>query len=160
MKKSSIYIIIIFIYLMNSSFSISKDVYTSLKIIDGDTIILNSEKIRFYGIDTPEKKQKCKDKSGLSYPCGLVATNELKKIIISGKLFCKKRTTDRYRRSISTCYVNGVDVSSLMVKNGWALAYRKYSKDYVKDEEEAKKKKIGLWAGEFIPPWKWRRLKR
>ena len=160
MKKSSIYIIIIFIYLMNSSFSFSKDVYTSLKIIDGDTIILNSEKIRFYGIDTPEKKQKCKDKSGLSYPCGLVATNELKKIIISGKLFCKKRTTDRYRRSISTCYVNGVDVSSLMVKNGWALAYRKYSKDYVKDEEEAKKKKIGLWAGEFIPPWKWRRLKR
>lgn len=91
MKKSSIYIIIIFIYLMNSSFSISKDVYTSLKIIDGDTIILNSEKIRFYGIDTPEKKQKCKDKSGLSYPCGLVATNELKKIIISGKLFCKKK---------------------------------------------------------------------
>ena len=160
MNKSSIYIIIIFIYLMNSSFSFSKDVYTSLKIIDGDTIILNSEKIRFYGIDTPEKKQKCKDKSGLSYPCGLVATNELKKIIISGKLFCKKRTTDRYRRSISTCYVNGVDVSSLMVKNGWALAYRKYSKDYVKDEEEAKKKKIGLWAGEFIPPWKWRRLKR
>ena len=141
MKKSSIYIIIIFIYLMNSSFSISKDVYTSLKIIDGDTIILNSEKIRFYGIDTPEKKQKCKDKNGLSYPCGLVATNELKKIIISGKLFCQKKTTDRYRRSISTCYVNGVDISSLMVKNGWALAYRKYSKDYIDEENEAKEKK-------------------
>ena len=160
MKKSSIYIIIIFIYLMNSSFSISKDVYTLLKIIDGDTIILNSEKIRFYGIDTPEKKQKCKDKSGLSYPCGLVATNELKKIIISGKLFCKKRTTDRYRRSISTCYVNGVDISSLMVKNGWALAYRKYSKDYIDEENEAKEKKRGMWAGKFIAPWKWRKLKR
>ena len=160
MKKSSIYIIIIFIYLMNSSFSISKDVYTSLKIIDGDTIILNSEKIRFYGIDTPEKKQKCKDKSGLSYPCGLVATNELKKIIISGKLFCKKRTTDRYRRSISTCYVNGVDVSSLMVKNGWALAYRKYSKDYIDEENKDKEKKRGMWAGKFIAPWKWRKLKR
>ena len=146
MKKSSIYIIIIFIYLMNSSFSISKDVYTSLKIIDGDTIILNSEKIRFYGIDTPEKKQKCKDKNGLSYPCGLVATNELKKIIISGKLFCKKKTTDRYRRSISTCYVNGIDISSLMVKNGWALAYRKYSKDYIDEENKAKEKKRGMWG--------------
>ena len=160
MKKSSIYIIIIFIYLMNSSFSISKDMYTSLKIIDGDTIILNSEKIRFYGIDTPEKKQKCKDKNGLSYPCGLVATNELKKIIISGKLFCKKRTTDRYRRSISTCYVNGVDVSSLMVKNGWALAYRKYSKDYIDEENKAKEKKRGMWAGKFMAPWKWRKLKQ
>ena len=160
MKKSSIYIIIIFIYLMNSSFSISKDVYTSLKIIDGDTIILNSEKIRFYGIDTPEKKQKCKDKNGLSYPCGLVATNELKKIIISGKLFCKKKSTDRYRRSISTCYVNGIDISSLMVKNGWALAYRKYSKDYIDEENEAKEKKRGMWAGKFIVPWKWRKLKQ
>ena len=160
MKKSSIYIIIIFIYLMNSSFSISKDMYTSLKIIDGDTIILNSEKIRFYGIDTPEKKQKCKDKNGLSYPCGLVATNELKKIIISGKLFCKKKTTDRYRRSISTCYVNGVDISSLMVKNGWALAYRKYSKDYIDEENKAKEKKRGMWAGKFTAPWKWRKLKQ
>jgi endonuclease YncB( thermonuclease family) len=47
-----------------------------------------------------------------------------------------------------------------MVKSGWALAYRKYSNDYIKEEEEAKKKKIGLWAGEFIPPWKWRRLKK
>ena len=160
MKKSSISIIIIFIYLMNSSFSFSKDVYTPLKIIDGYTIIINSEKIRFYGIDTPEMKQKCKDKSGLSYPCGLVATNELKKIIISGKLFCKKKTTDRYRRSISTCYVNGIDISSLMVKNGWALAYRKYSKDYIDEENEAKQKKIGMWAGKFMAPWKWRRLKK
>ena len=106
-----------------------------------------------------KKKQKCKNKNGLSYPCGLVATNELKKIIISGKLFCKK-TTDRYRRSISTCYVNGIDISSLMVKNGWALAYRKYSKDYIDEENEAKEKKRGMWAGKFVAPWKWRKLKQ
>ena len=31
----------------------------NLKIIDGDTIILNGEKIRFTGIDTPELKQTC-----------------------------------------------------------------------------------------------------
>ena len=58
------------------------------------------------------------------------------------------------------CFVNDKNINSLMVKRGWALAYRKYSKDYVNDEEEAKEKKIGLWAGEFIPPWEWRRLKR
>jgi endonuclease YncB( thermonuclease family) len=94
------------------------------------------------------------------YACGLRATKELKKIIGTNKVICQKKTTDRYSRSISVCFVNGKNINSLMVKNGWALAYRKYSKDYVKDEEEAKKKKIGLWAGEFIPPWKWRRLKR
>ena len=154
------YIVIIFIYFMSFSLANCKSLDNSIRIIDGDTIILNSEKIRFYGIDTPEKKQKCKDRNGLSYPCGEFATNELKKIISSGQLFCKKRATDRYGRSISICYVNGVDINSLMVKNGWALAYRKYSRDYIDEEKEAKDKKMGMWAGKFIAPWRWRKLKR
>ena len=160
MIKSLNYIVIIFIYFMSFSLANCKSLDNSIRIIDGDTIILNSEKIRFYGIDTPEKKQKCKDRNGLSYPCGEFATNELKKIISSGQLFCKKRATDRYGRSISICYVNGVDINSLMVKNGWALAYRKYSMDYIDEEKEAKDKKMGMWAGKFIAPWRWRKLKR
>ena len=160
MIKSLNYIVIIFIYFMSFSLANCKSLDNSIRIIDGDTIILNSEKIRFYGIDTPEKKQKCKDRNGLSYPCGEFATNELKKIISSGQLFCKKRATDRYGRSISICYVNGVDINSLMVKNGWALAYRKYSRDYIDEEKEAKDNKLGMWAGKFIAPWKWRKLKR
>ena len=160
MIKSLNYIAIIFIYFMSFSLANCKSLDDSIRIIDGDTIILNSEKIRFYGIDTPEKKQKCKDRNGLSYPCGEFATNELKKIISSGQLFCKKRATDRYGRSISICYVNGVDINSLMVKNGWALAYRKYSRDYIDEENEAKNKKMGMWAGKFIAPWRWRKLKR
>ena len=160
MIKSLNYIVIIFIYFMSFSLANCKSLDNSVRIIDGDTIILNSEKIRFYGIDTPEKKQKCKDRNGLSYPCGEFATNELKKIISSGQLFCKKRATDKYGRSISICYVNGVDINSLMVKNGWALAYRKYSRDYIDEENEAKDKKVGMWAGKFIAPWRWRKLKR
>ena len=160
MIKSLNYIVLIFIYFMSFSLANCKSLDNSIRIIDGDTIILNSEKIRFYGIDTPEKKQKCKDRNGLSYPCGEFATNELKKIISSGQLFCKKRATDRYGRSISICYVNGVDINSLMVKNGWALAYRKYSRDYIDEEKEAKDKKMGMWAGKFIAPWRWRKLKR
>ena len=160
MIKSLNYIVIIFIYFMSFSLANCKSLDNSIRIIDGDTIILNSEKIRFYGIDTPEKKQKCKDRNGLSYPCGEFATNELKKIISSGQLFCKKRATDKYGRSISICYVNGVDINSLMVKNGWALAYRKYSRDYIDEEKEAKDKKMGIWAGKFIAPWRWRKLKR
>ncbi len=160
MIKALNYIVVVFIYLMSFSLANCKSLDNSIRIIDGDTIILNSEKIRFYGIDTPEKKQKCKDRNGLSYPCGEFATNELKKIISSGQLFCKKRATDRYGRSISICYVNGVDINSLMVKNGWALAYRKYSKDYIDEEKEAKDKKMGMWAGKFIAPWRWRKLKR
>ena len=154
----NIFYILILIISCNSSSA--KSISKPNRIIDGDTIILNSKKIRFHGIDTPEIRQKCKNDKGFVYACGLRATKELIKIIGKNKVICKKKTTDRYGRLISVCFVNGKNVNSLMVKSGWALAYRKYSKDYVKDEEEAKKKKIGLWAGEFIPPWKWRRLKR
>ena len=152
---------IYFLVLLINTFSISTVVNagSSLKIIDGDTIILNSEKIRFYGIDTPEIKQTCTNNNGQSYLCWVKATLELKKIIGSRKVSCIKKTKDRYKRSISICYVDGKDINSLMVKNGWALAYIKYSKKYVKDEVIAKSNKAGMWSGDFIAPWKWRRLK-
>jgi len=50
-----------------------------------------------------------------------------------------------------------IDINGLMVEQGWALAYRKYSEDYVGQETEAKASGAGVWSGEFIEPWKWRR---
>ena len=44
-----------------------------------------------------------------------------------------------------------------MVQSGNAVAYKKYSKKYIFDEEEAKKLKKGLWSGSFLEPEKWRR---
>ena len=152
---------IFFLVLIINTLAFSKvlNASSSLKIIDGDTIILNSEKIRFYGIDTPEIKQTCTDNYGQTYLCGVKAKLELEKIIGSRKVSCIKKTKDRYKRSISICYVDKNDINSLMVKRGWALAYRKYSKKYVKDEAIAKLNNAGMWAGKFIAPWKWRRMK-
>ena len=57
------------------------------KVTDGDTIKINEKKIRFFGIDAPEKKQKC-SKPWLTisfltfnkdYPCGEISTKKLKK---------------------------------------------------------------------------------
>jgi len=44
-----------------------------------------------------------------------------------------------------------------MVRQGWALAYRRYCKDYLDDEKAAKVAWKGLWQGEFVPPWEWRK---
>ncbi len=46
------------------------------------------------------------------------------------------------------------------MRRGYALAYRRYSKDYVDEEDAARKSKAGIWAGEFVKPWDWRRGKR
>ena len=48
----------------------------NLKIIDGDTIILNGKKIRFSGIDTPELKQTCLQ-GDQEVGCGMTAKNLL-----------------------------------------------------------------------------------
>ena len=44
-----------------------------------------------------------------------------------------------------------------MVKNGWAIAYRYYSKDYIFEEKYASDNKLGVWKGEFIEPYAYRK---
>ena len=133
---------------------------SQVRIIDGDTIVLDAKKIRLHGIDTPEIKQKCKDSNSKAFHCGLRAKEELENLIGNNLVTCETKDKDRYGRLISVCYVNGKNVNSLLVENGWALAYRKYSNDYVNKEIKAMKKNLGLWSGEFIVPWEWRKQKR
>ena len=135
------------------------------KVVDGDTIKINSKKIRLYGIDAPEKKQKCK-KTYLTisfmsftkdYMCGEVSTQNLIKKINNQKLNCNIIDVDRYKRLIGECFKRNINLNSWMVSNGYAVAYRKYSKKYVTDEINAKNNKLGIWQGKFEMPWDYRR---
>ena len=135
------------------------------KVVDGDTIKINSKKIRLYGIDAPEKKQKCK-KTYLTisfmsftkdYMCGEVSTQKLIKKINNQKLNCNIIDVDRYKRLIGECFKRNINLNSWMVSNGYAVAYRKYSKKYVSDEINAKNNKLGIWQGKFEMPWDYRR---
>jgi len=127
-------------------------------ITDGDTIKILNKRIRFHGIDTPEKKQTCV-KNFKEYSCGQEATNALKKKIDGKTVTCKvQNKLDRYKRYIGVCLLGDVNLNKWMVRNGYAVSYRRYSKDYIEDENYAKKKKTGLWSGNFIHPEKWRKL--
>ena len=135
------------------------------KVVDGDTIKINSKKIRLYGIDAPEKKQKCK-KTYLTisfmsftkdYMCGEVSTQKLIIKINKQKLNCNILDIDRYKRLIGECFKRNINLNSWMVSNGYAVAYRKYSKKYVSDEINAKNNKLGIWQGKFEMPWDYRR---
>ncbi len=135
------------------------------KVTDGDTIRINQKKIRFYGIDAPEKEQKCTKVwltiSFLSfnkdYPCGVISTNKLKNKINDKFVICKWTVKDRYKRFIAECFYNKTNINAWMVRNGYAVAYTKYSKKFVAQEKIAKKEKSGLWAGSFEMPWDYRK---
>ena len=133
---------------------------TKVIITDGDTIKFNNKKIRLHGIDTPEIKQLCKNKNGEDYKCGVKAKLALINLISSHQVKCSIHGKDRYKRLIATCFVKNININEWLVKEGWALAYRRYSKDYVDEELFAKNNKLGLWKGDFLEPWKWRRLKK
>ena len=127
-------------------------------VTDGDTVKILNKRIRLHGIDTPEKKQTC-IRNSKEYRCGEEATNALKRKINAKSVTCKVQDKlDKYKRYIGVCFLKDVDLNKWMVRNGYAVAYRRYSKDYIEDENYAKKKRIGLWSGYFIHPEKWRKL--
>ena len=128
-----------------------------IRIVDGDTIHLNGTKYRLYGIDAPEIKQLCKINEK-NYQCGVKSKEFLVSLIGNKKVICLHKDIDRYKRIVAECFVNNINLNKELVKNGWALAYKEYSKDYVVDEEFAQENDLGIWKGSFIEPKKWRKL--
>ena len=129
-----------------------------LRVVDGDTIHLNGEKIRFTGIDTPELKQTCVNE-GVINPCGITAKEILIKKIGNNKVKCIREGKDQYKRTLAECFVNEESLSSYLVRRGYAFAYRRYSKKFIPDEDYAKINQIGMWSMEFDYPWDYRKLK-
>ena len=161
MKKT----IIIFIIIFFNSLALGETISGKAFVVDGDTIKINSKKIRLFGIDAPEKKQKCKKiflsisffSLNKNYNCGILSTEKLKKKIKDNIITCKIKGKDRYKRIIAECFKDKTNINAWMVRNGYAVAYRKYSKKYVSDEINAKNKKLGIWQGKFEMPWDYRR---
>ena len=149
MKKLSIYV---FLGLLWSNFSFAD----SLRIVDGDTIVLNGEKIRFSGIDTPELKQTCLQ-GDQKVSCGMSAKKLLVEKIGNATPECISEGKDAYKRTLAECFVNGESLSKFLVRSGYAFAYRKYSTKFIKDEEFAKANKLGMWAMTFQYPWDFRK---
>ena len=79
-------------------------------------------------------------------------------LIDNSKIKCISSSKDRYKRFLATCYKDKVNLNKWMVRNGNAVAYKRYSKDYVRDEAYAKENKLGVWEGSFMMPEKWRKL--
>ena len=134
----------------------SKTITGNAKVVDGDTIHIGLNKIRLHGIDAPETNQTC-EKKNVAWLCGKESTQALINFINNKKVICNVKGTDQYKRYISVCIVNKLDMNEFMVKNGWAIAYRFYSKDYTESEDKAKKDKVGIWQGSFQEPYLFRK---
>jgi len=128
-------------------------------VIDGDTIEIHGERIRLDAIDAPESGQTCR-RDGEIWRCGQKAALALAEKIGQSTVRCEDRGRGRYGRIIAICFARGEDLNAWLVAQGWALAYRRYSTEYVSQEEAARAAGLNIWRGEFVAPWEWRRGKR
>ena len=142
--------------LLSSLFLFSNNLFAShVTVIDGDTIRLGDVKIRFSGIDAPEINQTCVASEG-KVACGKISKDILIAKVTNNKISCTDEGKDVYGRVLGECFVNGESLSSYLVREGFAFAYRKYSNKYIQDEEYAKFNNLGMWSMEFEYPWDYR----
>tara|TARA_R110000850_G_scaffold117196_4_gene233545 strand:- start:246 stop:737 length:492 start_codon:yes stop_codon:yes gene_type:complete len=129
-------------------------------VIDGDTLEIQGQRIRLWGIDAPESRQTC-TRSVETYRCGQVAANRLDQHIASRPVVCVQVDIDRYRRVVARCSVGRADLGSWLVREGLAVRYPEYAGlSYVVEETAARRARRGVWSGPFDLPWEWRRDRR
>lgn len=124
-------------------------------VIDGDTLQLGERRIRLFGIDAPEAQQTC-DRRGEVWACGEESSSELRELIGAAPVTCTGDEIDQYDRLVAVCSAGYLELNKAMVSEGWATAYRKYSKAYVPDETRAASGRRGLWASDFVLPESYR----
>lgn len=116
-------------------------------VIDGDTVVIEGgERVRYIGIDTPEEGEPFYGEA-----------KERNLSLVGGKrvrfVFCEAEKRDKYGRLLAWVYTDGgVSVNRTLVEEGLARKFPvppcgllRY-KEFKKAEEEARAKKLGLWA--------------
>jgi endonuclease YncB( thermonuclease family) len=132
-------------------------------VVDGDTIEIHGERIRFNGIDAPESAQLCLDAKGKKYHCGSMSATALADFLMkSSPTTCEFVERDRHGRFVGNCFrADGTNVQEWLVLNGLALDWERYSGGaYAKLQNKARGQNSGIWSGSFENPWDWRASKR
>ena len=153
------FLITFFLILYSSASFSEKIIKGKAIIIDGDTIHIGKNKIRLHGIDAPEINQTCTIEK-ITWECGISSSKALERIISEKEVQCEIVDIDRYKRFVAICFVKNINLSQYMVQNGWAIAYRYYSDDFINDEKIAKNNKVGIWQGKFQEPYLFRKQEK
>ncbi|WP_232830551.1 thermonuclease family protein [Oceanicella sp. SM1341] len=127
-----------------------------VRVVDGDTLAVNGTKWRLNGIDAPEASQTCARAGGGEWPCGAKATEAMQALVAGERVTCALLDTDRYGRSVGQCVAGGRDLGREMVREGYAWAYTRYSRDYEAEQAAAVARGAGVWQAPTEAPWDYR----
>lgn len=123
------------------------------RVVDGDSLALGKMRFRLLGIDAPELSQTCM-RDGQAWACGEAAKKRLGGYFADGGIDCKGGRKDKYQRLLVTCFKQGLNINREMVRQGMAVTFG----DYEAEERQARERRAGLWASDFVRPGDWRRV--
>lgn len=129
---------------------------SGVEVIDGDTVRMGDVVIRLDSIDAPELGQSCALPSGGTWKCAEAAAGRLEALTAGFDLACETHGDDLYGRIIATCRANGIDVEQVLVEEGLAWAFLRYSDVYAPHQERAMSARLGVWRAETEAPWDYR----
>ena len=130
-------------------------VYGTGQAKDGDSLMVGIKEVRLFGIDAPEYDQRCQ-RNGQDWTCGASAAEKLAQLVNGKNVVCSSMGMDQHNRMLGRCMVGANDINRAMVASGYAVAFRRYSSDYVSAEDSAKVNKRGIWSGTFQMPSEFR----
>jgi micrococcal nuclease len=139
---------LILFFLLSTSHA---EIYKVKRVIDGDTLLLvNGERVRLIGVDTPETKHPQKPVQYFGREAYLFT-----KQMVDGKearFEFERQKRDRYGRLLAYVYLlDGTFLNAEIIKQGYGFAYTRFPFKYIEEfrryEREAREKRKGLWRG-------------
>lgn len=121
--------------------------------IDGNTIRMDGTTYRLWGIDAPELDQRCYPQG---WRAGIVAARALADMIGRRPVTCEAKGQDGLGRTVALCRAGGRDLGAAMVVSGMALAAAAEGSDYVGQEVQAMRARVGVHAHACLAPSEWR----
>jgi endonuclease YncB( thermonuclease family) len=124
---------------------LTKKIYYRVIVSDSGTLEAGDVVIRLNGIVASKADAQCHDKQGKNWPCGAAAKTALRRLVRARAVVCDLPEPGEQKSFTARCAVSGADLSTWMVRQGWAKPNDPPEPALADTAEAAKSERIGLW---------------
>jgi endonuclease YncB( thermonuclease family) len=124
---------------------LTKKIYYRVIVSDSGTLEAGDVVIRLNGIVANKADAQCHDKQGKNWPCGAAAKTALRRLVRARAVVCDLPEPGEQKSFTARCAVSGTDLSTWMVRQGWAKPNDPPEPALADAAEAAKSERIGLW---------------